>query len=196
MNHAVINKSKTNILPSGDCFYISNDPPWFLMLADGIGSGNEARFAAKIATSLAEDFCKNYFSDRNLLLPSLITRCHQNLKNSRGAAIGGVLLDEEGQQILFCGVGNIKLTLAGKKSKSLFCQPGIVGAQALPRVTVKSLPMKDYVIGFLFSDGISPDSVLKAAQKPYLPLEKLAEDISLPNQSSDDKTIIVFSINS
>lgn len=80
LNHAVINKSKTNIHPSGDCFYISNDPPWFLMLADGIGSGNEARFAAKIATSLAEDFCKNYFSDRNLLLPSLITRCHKTLK--------------------------------------------------------------------------------------------------------------------
>lgn len=195
MEHSVIHQAKNYAQPCGDCYYVSDNAPWFFILADGLGSGDEARFAANTAISVAKEFCQKYREDRKLHLSDLICRCHQELKSTRGAAIGGVLLDEDNNELLFCGVGNIRLTLAGRHSKSVFSQPGIVGAQTLPRLSVKGVPLKDYFTGFLFSDGISPESVLAAAQNPYLPLKRLAEEVYRMNKTIDDKTLIVFSIH-
>lgn len=196
LDYVVFCQAKNDIPPSGDCFFISNGAPWLLLLADGLGSGEKARLAADTAVSLAEEFCMKYQDhNRSLLLPNLITRCHQNLKNTRGAAVAGVLLDSENKRLHFCGVGNIRFTIAGRVIKSLFSQPGIVGVQTLPRVTVKTMSTEGYHTGFLFTDGISLDSVLTIARNPYLSLNKLAEEVILLNNNvRDDKTVIVFSI--
>lgn len=196
MDYVVFCRAKNDTPPSGDCFFISDDAPWLLLLADGLGSGEKARFAASTAVSLAEEFCIKYQDhNRSLLLSNLITRCHQNLKNTRGAAVAGVLLDSENKRLHFCGVGNIRFTAAGKVIKSLFSQPGIVGVQALPRVTVKTMSTEGYHTGFLFSDGISLNSVLTMARNPYLSPKRLAEGVIRLNKSRDDKTVIVFSIS-
>lgn len=193
MSYAVIHRAKSNIQPSGDGYFISESPPWLLFLADGLGSGNKARHAADIATALAREYCRDPDVKRMQMLPDLLTLCHKKLKNSRGAALGSVVLDKE--QINFCGVGNIRLLIAGKTQKLLCSQPGIAGAQIPKRLTVKTVSTKNFTTGFIFSDGISLRSVLRTAEHPFRPLKVLAEEIDMLNGNTDDSTVIVFELN-
>lgn len=194
MDYAVIHHSKSNIDPSGDAYFISRDHPRLFLLADGLGSGEEAREAAEIAASTARTYCCEDAEIRKDMLPDFFINCHKKLKYSRGIAMGAVIFDEENKQLLFSGVGNVRLILAGNNIKSILCQPGIVGLQ-LPRlISVKTVSTKDYIMGFLFSDGISIRSVLEAAETPFRLPSKLADEINMLNGNSDDKTLIVFKL--
>lgn len=195
LNYALIHQAKFNITPSGDAYYVSEDEPRLFLIADGLGSGEKARDAAEIAISLARKVCLDRSADRRKILPGFFTLCHQKLKNSRGIALGCVLLDDENKEVLFCGVGNIRFVMAGGKIKSVPSQPGIVGSQLPRRISVKNISTEGYAAGFLFSDGISTRSVYRAASYPYRPPQVLADEIDKLNGCSDDKTLIVFPIN-
>ena len=195
MNFEVIHEAKSNNNPSGDAFFVSQDAPWLMLLADGLGSGDKAKYAANLAVYLFEEYCQGSSNRRTNIFPDLLINCHQKLKRSRGAALGGVILDNDNKQLFFCGVGNIRLVLAGNTRKCFCSQPGIVGAQLPRRITLKAVSTQAYSTGFLFSDGISLRSVLRTAENPFRPLSLLAEEINWLNGNSDDKTLIVFEIN-
>lgn len=194
MDYALIHQAKFNIKPSGDAYFISEDSPRLFLIADGLGSGKKARHAADMAVSLAKKACLTPPSGGQDFLLFLFEHCHQKLKHSRGAALGAVLLDSENSKLLFCGVGNIRLVVAGETIKSISSQPGIIGSQIPRKISVKNISMEDYITGFLFSDGISMRSVFKTAAHPYRLPEVLAAEIERINGNTDDRTLIVFSI--
>jgi len=194
LDFAIIHKPKLHNSNNGDAYFISQDAPWFLMVADGLGAGDKAKEAANIAVTLAKDFCLKPGCQRRECLPVFLTTCHQKMKRSRGAAIAGVVIDKTEEILSFCGIGNIRLLLAGGKHKSVCCQPGIVGVKIPRRISITELKTTPYVTGFLFSDGISVRSVLRAAQDPHRPLPVLAQEIEVLNGNADDQTLIVFSL--
>lgn len=194
MDCAIIHKAKTEGKPNGDMFFISSQVPWLFVVADGLGSGEKARTAANIAIDLAGDLCLWAPGSIEKVFQDYFLQCHQKLRNSRGAAVAMVLLDPKQDSLTFGGVGNIRLVIAGSKSKTICCQPGIVGVQMPRKMTVKRFSTDGYATGFLFSDGISLRSVLRAAAIPNRPVQLLAEEIDSLNGNSDDKTLLVFSI--
>lgn len=191
---AIIHKPKLSNSDNGDAYFISPDAPWFLMIADGLGAGNKARETARVAVSLAQCCCLESPDQRKESLLSFITTCHQKLKRSRGAAVAVVVLDRAEKKLSFCGIGNIRLVLAGSSHKSFCCQPGIVGVKMPRKICVTELDTNRYATGFFFSDGISVRSVLRAAQDPHRPLNIIANEIEELNGNSDDQTLIVFSL--
>jgi hypothetical protein len=193
VKYAVVYHAKLNSSCNGDTYFISEESPWFIMVADGLGSGDKARRAASIPVSLAKSFCQYSDLHRTDNLPKFIVNCHQKLKRTRGAALAGVLLDEENKMLSFCGVGNIRLVLAGSNRKTMCCQPGIVGLQMPRKISVNSICTEQFATGFFFSDGISIRSVLRVAEEPHRPLNYLADEIEMLNGNSDDRTLIVFS---
>lgn len=197
MDYEIVYQAKLNNQNHGDAYFISQNSPWLMVVADGLGSGDKARDAANIAVSLARNYClsSNSAPLKRDIFPDFLIQCHQKLKRTRGAAVAGVVLDAEAEALTFCGVGNIRLFLAGARGKTLCSQPGIVGVQMPKRISVNKIPLESYATGFLFSDGISLRSVLRAADTPYRPLKILADEIQMLNGNSDDRTLIVFSIN-
>lgn len=194
MDCAIIHKAKSEGEPNGDMFFVSSEAPRLLVVADGLGSGEKAKNAANIAVDLARDLCLCAPGSRKKVFQDYFLHCHQKLRHSRGAAVAMVLLDPIQGSLTFGGVGNIRLVIAGCKSKTICSQPGIVGVQMPRKMTVKRFSTDGYATGFLFSDGISLRSVLRAAAIPNRPVQLLAEEIDSLNGNSDDKTLLVFSI--
>lgn len=193
MDYEIVHEAKLNNSHNGDAFFVSDNFPWFLMIADGLGSGEKARRSSNIAASLAKSWCLDPEVCRKEILATFLAHCHQKLKRTRGAAVAGVVVDSKNRVLTFGGIGNIRLVVAGGKQKSLYCQPGIVGVQMPRKICPNEISMEHYTTGFLFSDGISIRSVLRTAQDPHRPLNVLAEEIQKLNGNLDDRTLIVFS---
>lgn len=195
---AIIHKAKTDGTTIGDMYFVSSEAPWLLVVADGLGAGEKARGAANIPIELARDLCLDPSfateNSREKMFNDFFLNCHQKLKRSRGAVVAGVVLDPTRQLLTFCGVGNVRLVIAGGKSKYLSSHPGIVGVQMPRRITTSQISTEEYATGFLFSDGISLRSVLRAAAVPHRPVQLLADEIDSLNGNADDRTLLVFSI--
>lgn len=198
MDLAIIHKAKTNGTIIGDMYFVSPEAPWLLIVADGLGSGEKARNAANIPIELAKNMClETSFaaeSSREKMFSDLFLECHQKLRRSRGAVMAGVVLEPTRQLLTFCGVGNVRLVIAGGKSKYLSSHPGIIGVQMPRRITASQFSTEEYTAGFLFSDGISLRSVLRAAAVPDRPVQLLADEIDSLNGNEDDRTLLVFSL--
>ncbi len=204
MDWAIIHKAKTDSGINGDMYFVSTEAPWLLAIADGLGSGEKARSAANISMELAETMCLNASPARGCpnikedstekFFLDFFQNSHKKLRNSRGAAVGGVVLDPEHRLLTFCGVGNIRLVIAGSKSKYISGLPGIVGVQMPRRMTVSQFSTEGFATGFLFSDGISLRSVLRGADVPNRPVQLLADEIDILNGHTEDRTLLVFSL--
>jgi len=95
----------------GDSFLLEVGPDFVVAaVVDGLGHGYESSVAAVKAVEVIK---------RSLEQPvgEIVLRCHRELKETRGAAIGvlKVMSDGQGQ---FCGVGNIEVQLGNQLSRS------------------------------------------------------------------------------
>ncbi len=119
------------------------------MMVDGLGHGPGATEAADEAVS----------STQNLLNcgpAEIITRSHEALKKTRGAAMAVAIVDEDLWTLTYAGAGNISALLVnGSTYKSLLSQNGTVGA-ILPRVVNEYVyPVASNSMLVLFSDGLT-----------------------------------------
>ena len=119
------------------------------MVVDGLGHGAGANEAAEEAITTV-----NRFSEEDTA--EIISRTHDALKKTRGAAMSIAIVDHERMVLRYAGVGNISATLAtGTSARSLVSQNGTLGV-ALPRKPQEySYPIEKNTTLFMFSDGLS-----------------------------------------
>jgi hypothetical protein len=117
-----------------------------------------------------------------------VLRCHQELKSTRGAAIGLLKVEPDGRGE-FCGIGNVEVQSLAGKPPSVFCLAGIVGhnlrvARPMP---VRMEPGDIYC---LMSDGISTRANLKSCLpgNPETVARRIVEQFGRPH---DDATALI-----
>ncbi|HSS77151.1 MAG TPA: SpoIIE family protein phosphatase [Thermoanaerobaculia bacterium] len=138
----------------GDSFVIEEREGTVLAaVVDGLGHGYESSVAAERASEVIRDL-----ADKSV--DAILRRCHEELRITRGAAIGVLKVDEKGAGE-FCGIGNIEVQSLNGQSPSVFCLAGIVGHN-LRSFKVMHVTMKPGDIYCLMSDGVSTRGNLKA----------------------------------
>ncbi|MFY9825845.1 MAG: SpoIIE family protein phosphatase [Thermoanaerobaculia bacterium] len=138
----------------GDSFVIEErDGAMLAAVVDGLGHGYESSVAAERASEVIRELADNS-------VEAILRRCHEELRITRGAAVGVLKVDARGAGE-FCGIGNIEVQSLYGPAPSVFCLAGIVGHN-LRSFKVMSVTMKPGDIYCLMSDGVSTRGNLKS----------------------------------
>lgn len=141
---------------SGDQHIVAAQPQGALCaVVDGLGHGAEAAEAARAAIAILQ-------AHAALPVQELVAKCHEGLRQTRGAVMSLAALDVAGASITWCGIGNVESVLfravpgAGRPREALACLGGVVGYRLpAPRVTNVPLHPKDVLV--MATDGIRDD---------------------------------------
>jgi serine phosphatase RsbU (regulator of sigma subunit) len=142
---------KAGELYCGDCHLITQAGNKILIAAiDGVGHGKKAEEAAEMARSSLERF-------RGESLISLIRRCHEDLKRTRGAVMSLAVFDGNDNTLSWLSVGNVEgvLVRAGgeQKNRNIILRGGIVGYH-LPSLQASIFPISPGDTLILTTDGV------------------------------------------
>jgi serine phosphatase RsbU (regulator of sigma subunit) len=172
---------------NGDSFYIYQDEELAVIsVIDGIGHG-------KVAHQISQKVC-NYLE--TIISPdpaAMITRTHEFMKGSEGAALGiGVV---SGNTFSFAALGNISCVIRGKTPKRFVSTEGLLGVRgrSLKNETTK-LSAGDLIV--MYSDGISLQEFLNRPPNFHLfSANGLARIIMKDYGASyDDATVVVVQV--
>ena len=166
----------------GDSFVLEQTNGSFLAaVIDGLGHGYESWVAAEKAAEVIR-------ANTELSVNEIVLRCHQELRTTRGAAVGVLKVQESGTGE-FCGVGNIEVQALNGQAPSVFCLAGIVGHN-LRTSKVMPVQMKPGDIYCLMSDGVSTRGNLKSCLPgaPESVARRIVEQWGRPH---DDATALI-----
>ena len=120
----------------------------YLFLADGLGHG---QLAHEAATAALDSLRRQSPAE----LTTLLTQCDQDIRHTRGVALGVAMIDPGRQTLEFCGVGNIRALMVSQdqRQRHFTCGYGIVGA-GFKNLRVETLPFAPGDTLIMASDGI------------------------------------------
>ena len=167
----------------GDSFVLTPTGGGLLAgVIDGLGHGHESAIAAQRASEVIHEHAGE-------AVKTIVLRCHEELKPTRGAAIGLARIEADGSGE-FCGIGNVEVQALIGKPPSVFCLAGIVGhnlrvAKAMP---FRMAPGDVYC---LLSDGVSTRGDFKSCL-PGVPAVVARQIVEQWGRTHDDATAVVL----
>jgi hypothetical protein len=174
---------------SGDCCLVKPFETSVLVVAvDGLGHGNEAAAAAKIAVDVLE---ANACDD----LVSLFKQTHEALRQSRGVVMSMALINSSDAKMTWMGVGNVEGLLLRAdpdiqpQKESLLVRPGVLGGSSLSLDAFVIPIMQGDTLVFA-TDGIRRgfDEAINSRDPPR---EISANIMSRYSKESDDALVLV-----
>lgn len=174
---------------SGDHHLVCCNRNGILVAAiDGIGHGEEAAIAAKTAATLLK-------SSADEAIISLVERCHEKLRATRGVVLSLACIDREHGMMTWLGVGNVQGVLMradaknGNVRESLLLRAGVVGSQ-LPALQATVLPIVRGDTLFFATDGVRSDFsvTLSARENPQRAADRILEQY---RSGTDDALVLV-----
>ena len=174
---------------SGDHHLVCCNQIGILVAAlDGIGHGEEAANAAKAAVSILK-------ANAEEPVISLVQRCHEGLRSTRGAVLSLASIDPEHGMMTWLGVGNVQgvLMRAGSKKGTgqevLLLRAGVVGSQ-LPALEAAVLPIAKGDTLVFVTDGVRGEFAegLSALESPQRVADKILKQHCRGN---DDALVLV-----
>lgn len=183
-----VNVSKPGQDVCGDAWgYAENGEELVILVADGLGHGMEAKVASTEAV-------RQLYEHPELPPKALLTRIHQALRSSRGAAVAIASIDRTRGKLTFAGVGNIAARIyAGSEGRqNLVSLNGTAGHQC-DKIQDFSYSWPEDGLLVLHSDGLSTSTGLEpypglAARDPALIAGVLYRDFC---RGRDDATVII-----
>jgi serine phosphatase RsbU (regulator of sigma subunit) len=118
----------------------------FAAIVDVLGHGPEAHELALVIDAF---LARHASSD----VSGLMTRLHQHLKGTRGAAVGLCAIDATGR-VDYAGVGNTVLRRFGAEETRLVSQGGVLG-QNMRTPLPQTLQLESGDVVVLYTDGVS-----------------------------------------
>ncbi len=118
-----------------------------IAVIDGLGHGPLAALAADAAATYLHE-------QRKLELTALFAGCDRALRNTRGAMLTVVRIDQSTGRAWHAAIGNVEARLVGPGDVPLLTTPGIVGARSRS-VNVRSFELLPGSTLILHTDGIS-----------------------------------------
>jgi anti-sigma regulatory factor (Ser/Thr protein kinase) len=183
-----VNVSKPGQEVCGDAWgYAQNREGLVIVVADGLGHGMEAKLASTEAV-------RQLYENPDLPPTALLTRIHQALRSSRGAAVAVASINSERGKLTFAGVGNIaaRIYAGSEPRQNLVSMNGTAGHQC-HRIQDFNYSWPEDGLLVLHSDGLSTSTGLEsypglAARDPALIAGLLYRDFS---RGRDDATVVV-----
>jgi hypothetical protein len=151
-------------------------------VVDGLGHGYESSVAAERAVEVI-----HAHADQGV--EQIVLRCHQELRVTRGAALGVLKIESDGRGE-FCGVGNIEVTALQGQTPSVFCLAGIVGHNVRKQRTMP-FSMQPGDIYCVMSDGVSTRGNLKGCL-PGAPEDVARRIVESWGRDHDDATAVII----
>ncbi len=119
----------------------------FVAIVDVLGHGPEAHESARTIDAY---LCRYGSAD----IAGVLSRLHQHVRGTRGAAVGLCALDTTTGRMVYAGTGNTVLRRFGSTETRLVSQDGILGQNMrTPRPQTLALEKGDLVL--LYTDGVS-----------------------------------------
>jgi negative regulator of sigma-B (phosphoserine phosphatase) len=151
---------------------------------DGIGHGEEAASVSETAAALLKSF-----ADEPII--SLVERCHEKLRATRGVVLSLAFIDPEHGMMTWLGVGNVQGVLMRSNAKkgnvreSLLLRAGVVGSQ-LPPLQASVLPIAREDTLFFATDGIRSGFAesLTALENPQRAADRIIEQYRSGNDDA------------
>jgi anti-sigma regulatory factor (Ser/Thr protein kinase) len=159
------------------------------MVVDGLGHGGPAAEAAEEAVAVVQETASETTEE-------IITRTHDALKKTRGAAMSVAIVEHERKLVTYAGIGNVcGMIVTGGASRSMISQNGTLGAM-LPRLHEYTYPMEDRSCLIMYSDGLSSKCSVAGypgltGRPPALVAGVLYRDFS---RRRDDATVLFASL--
>ena len=154
-----------------------------IAVVDGLGHGPEAAEAAEAACE-----CVSQYSGNSLR--QMFDECDRSLKNTRGAAMTVVMIDNETDIAQFAAVGNVEVKSKTHEKISTINSPGIVGRR-IRKLNTSNFRLKPRDTIVIHTDGISNKFNLDEINDdcPQAMADKIMENYSRGN---DDSTCVVI----
>jgi len=162
---------------SGDLHLVCCNRNGVLIAAiDGLGHGEEAADASKAAAALLR-------SSADHAIISLVERCHEGLRATRGVVLSLAFIDHEHGVLMRADAKR------GNVQEMLLLRAGVVGAQ-LPPLQATVLPISRGDTLFLATDGIrtSFSTSLSALENPQRAADRILKQYGNGN---DDALVLV-----
>jgi negative regulator of sigma-B (phosphoserine phosphatase) len=187
---------------SGDQYLVQPFPNGVLVaVVDGLGHGDRAAAVAKMAVTTLKAYAHEP-------VVSLLRRCHENLRGSRGAVLSLASFNPLKGIMTWLGVGNVEGVLlhanakADPTYKSLLLRGGVVGYR-LPSLHDAVLAVSPGDILFLLTDGIRSGFIREQIQDPFSqtldktkPPQQIADYIMAQyGRGTDDALVLVARYN-
>jgi phosphoserine phosphatase RsbX len=174
---------------SGDMHLVTVLPQEALVaVVDGLGHGEEAAAAAKIAVKTLQSFAGDS-------LITLVDHCHGALRHTRGAVMSLAAFHELDSVMSWLGVGNVEGFLWHRDAQKfperegLLLRGGVVGDH-LPRLAASILQISEGDLLILATDGIRPGFAENI--NPNDPPQQIADRILAQHGLvSDDALVLV-----
>jgi serine phosphatase RsbU (regulator of sigma subunit) len=163
---------------------------WGALVAvvDGVGHGSEAATATRIALEVLDHHAQEP-------LASLLGRCHERLKRTRGVALSMSAFRPAEGAMTWLGVGNVTGVLvratprAAPRVESLVSRAGLVGDQ-LPQVSASATPVAPGDTLIFATDGIRSDFADSQALS-QAPREIAERVLARHGKGTDDALVLV-----
>ncbi len=175
---------------SGDrCVVEAFDGGAMAAVIDALGHGLEAAHAASVAAQVLEWHAREKPG-------ALLRHCHDELRNTRGAAISAASFDWPRRLMTWLGIGNVMGVLvradaqAGPCLQQMVVHGGVVGYK-LPDVHPLIMQVAPGDMLILATDGVRSDftEILPAALNPQRLADRILKDYAT---RSDDALVLVF----
>jgi phosphoserine phosphatase RsbX len=167
---------------------VCNQKGVLLAAIDGLGHGEEAANAAKIASSILREH-----PDEPVI--SLVELCHEKLRTTRGVVMSLASIDTSHGLMTWLGIGNVQGVLMRGDAKKenvqevLLLRGGVVGSQ-LPPLQATVLPIARGDTVYFGTDGVQGDFVqtLTALENPQRAATRILDRF---RNGADDALILV-----
>ena len=160
-----------------------------IAVVDGSGHGPEAAAAARRAAEVLEPHPQES-------PVSLMLRCHEQLRGTRGAAMTLASLNLLDRTMTWLGIGNVEAVLcrAGDaerlEAERVLLRPGVVGFRLPQRLKAEVIPLKHCDTLIMATDGVKPEFADDAAIAGD-PKQVAARLLSQHNSQRDDALVFV-----
>lgn len=188
---SVYQKAKKGKYYCGDSYYFKETEDEFICaLADGLGSGEEAKESSQAVMDIIED-------NESATVEKLIKLCNKELIGKRGVVLGVLKINFSKKTYTFSSIGNIGIMTisADSEKKRNIPQNGYLGSYPRQLKVVHENFSEDMVF-VMFSDGVtSKDLSYKFfLEKDVTKITELFSH-SLDQNRHDDTTLIVMRYN-
>lgn len=156
---------------------------------DGLGHGEEAASAAGIARTILEEHAGEP-------LVSLIDRCHQGLRATRGVVMSLGWFDPPNGRLTWLGVGNVQGVLLRRglaldaAEEALLLRAGVVGGAHLPHLQAAVLPVSAGDTLVFVTDGVAAD-FSRGLARSLPPLRAAEAILGRYRKTTDDALVVV-----
>ena len=185
---SVASRALPGQLVSGDLHAVVPCPDGVLVaVVDGLGHGDEATAAARIAVAVLEQHAGEP-------VVNLVQHCHRSLQRTRGAVMTLIALNTREDTLTALGIGNVETVLhradaaAKPRHESVLLRGGVVGYN-LPNLQASVLPIAPGDVVVFGTDGVREDfsELITTLETPRQLADKI---ISQKFRGTDDGLVL------